>query len=318
MIQERNPNPYQSSKPGNAYNARNHDEMGTHSALLHKPSNRFNWNPRNGKHTRMLGQGYPDTTSHMGGFQAPHTQNRLKVRRVFHPKKFRAPAPYAPRNTTSFIIRAKKAGGIASLVSPCPLTPAVLPTPVLSPAREDLIDMAKEEWGVNGYGSMKGFIRLRANNARGDDDVDDDEDDDEDDESESDIDVDQAQYSPHSVQQFERRLDQDLSRFEMIYPSVYSAYNYNHNSNYNYIEDSDGANLLETRVDDLESHILHLEEENLILKRRLLLMEQDMADLRCRLLRLEGRRNAAAAAEDEAEICSEKSTGEASCCACYD
>lgn len=211
-----------------------------------------------------------------------HTQNRLKVRRVFHQKKFRAPAPYAPRNTTSFIIRAKKAGGIASLVSPCPLTPAVLPTPVLSPAREGLIDMAKEEWGVNGYGSMKGFIRLRANNARGDDDVDDDDDDDVDDDSESDIDVDQAQYSPHSVQQFERRLDQDLSR-----------------------------------VDDQESHILHLEEENLILKRRLLLMEQDMLDLRCRLLRLESRRNAAAA-EDEVEIYSEKSTGEASCCACYD
>lgn len=246
-----------------------------------------------------------------------HTQNRLKVRRVFHQRKFRAPAPYAPRNTTSFIIRAKKAGGIASLVSPCPLTPAVLPTPVLSPAREGLIDMAKEEWGVNGYGSMKGFIRLRANNARGDDDVDDDDDDDVDDDSESDIDVDQAQYSPHSVQQFERRLDQDLSRFEMIYPSVYSAYNYNHNSNYNYIDDNDGANLLETRVDTQESHILHLEEENLILKRRLLLMEQDMADLRCRLLRLESRRNAAAA-EDEAEIYSEKSTGEASCCACYD
>lgn len=291
MIQERNPKPYQSSKPGNAYNARNHDELGAHSTLLHKPSNRFNWNPRNGKQERMLPQGYPEPTTYMGGFQALHTQNRLKVRRVFHPKKFRAPAPYAPRNTTSFIIRAKKAGGIASLVSPCPLTPAVLPTPVLSPAREGLIDMAKEEWGVNGYGSMKGFIRLRANNARGDDDVDDEEEDDDDDDSESDIDIDQAQYSPHSVQQFERRLDQDLSR--------------------------DGANLLETRVDDQESHILHLEEENLILKRRLLLMEQDMADLRFRLLRLESRRNAAAA-EDEADICSEKSIGEASCCACYD
>lgn len=282
MIQERNLNPYQSSKLGNVYNARNHDEMGTHSAMLHKPSNRFSWNTRNGKQTRMLTQGYPETSSHMGGFQAMHTQNRLKVRRVFHQRKFRAPAPYAPRNTTSFIIRAKKAGGIASLVSPCPLTPAVLPTPVLSPAREGLIDMAKEEWGVNGYGSMKGFIRLRANNARGDDDVDDDDDDDVDDDSESDIDVDQAQYSPHSVQQFERRLDQDLSR-----------------------------------VDNQESHILHLEEENLILKRRLLLMEQDMADLRFRLLRLESRRNAAAA-EDEAELFSEKSTGEASCCAFYD
>ncbi|VAI20969.1 unnamed protein product [Triticum turgidum subsp. durum] len=67
----------------------------------------------------------------------------------------------APRNTTSYLIRAKRAGGVASLVSPCPVTPAVLPTPRLSPAREVLVEMAKEAWGVDGYGSMKGLIRLR-------------------------------------------------------------------------------------------------------------------------------------------------------------
>jgi len=39
---------------------------------------------------------------------------------------------------------------VASLVSPCPVTPAVLPTPVLSPAREVLVEMAKEAWGVDG------------------------------------------------------------------------------------------------------------------------------------------------------------------------
>lgn len=96
-----------------------------------------------------------------GGYKPPtlndlQQQNRLKARRFFPKKKFyhnnnnnnnnNRTAPYAPRNTSSYIIRAKKSGGIASLVSPCPVTPAVLPTPMFSPSREVLIDMAKEEW----------------------------------------------------------------------------------------------------------------------------------------------------------------------------
>nr|KJB13589.1 hypothetical protein B456_002G082900 [Gossypium raimondii] len=52
-------------------------------------------------------------------------------------------------------------GGIASLVSPCPVTPAVLFMPIFSPSREVLGDMAKEEWGVDGYGLMKELIQLR-------------------------------------------------------------------------------------------------------------------------------------------------------------
>ncbi|PWA95836.1 hypothetical protein CTI12_AA045770 [Artemisia annua] len=100
-----------------------------------------------------------------GGYATwqPVQQNnwlKLKPRR-FAKKKFSKSAPLAPRNTTSFLIRAKKSGGIASLVSPCAATPAVLPTPVFSPSREVLGDMAKEEWGVDGYGSMKGLIRVR-------------------------------------------------------------------------------------------------------------------------------------------------------------
>ncbi|CAH1448052.1 unnamed protein product [Lactuca virosa] len=35
-------------------------------------------------------------------------------------------------------------------------------TPSFSPSRVILVDMAKEEWGVGGYGSMKGLIRLRS------------------------------------------------------------------------------------------------------------------------------------------------------------
>ncbi|XP_008804751.1 uncharacterized protein LOC103717940 [Phoenix dactylifera] len=193
-------------------------------------------------------------------------QNRVKARRFYPKKKFTRFAPFAPRNTTSFIIRAKKAGGIASLVSPCPVTPAILPTPKFSPSREGLVDMAKEEWGVDGYGSMKGLIRLRSPSCHeirpagaGDDEEDMD-----DGSSESDV---------EEHLEVERRLDHDLSRFEMVYPGEEHA--------------GPAAYSLENRVDDQDTHIAQLEEENLTLKERLFLMEREMADMRRRLQLLE-------------------------------
>ncbi|KAF7837115.1 callose synthase 9 [Senna tora] len=69
----------------------------------------------------------------------------------------------------------------------------------------------------------------------------------------------------------ERRLDHDLSRFEMIYPNYGVDYN----------------NVLENRVDDQDSHIAQLEEENLTMKERLFLMERELGDLRRRLQFLE-------------------------------
>ncbi|XP_010935341.1 uncharacterized protein [Elaeis guineensis] len=193
-------------------------------------------------------------------------QNRVKARRFYPKKKFTRFAPFAPRNTTSFIIRAKKAGGIASLVSPCPVTPAILPTPKFSPTREGLVDMAQEEWGVDGYGSMKGLIRLRSPSGHetrpagaGDDEEDMD-----DGSSESDV---------EEHLEVERRLDHDLSRFEMVYPG----------------EEHSGpaAYSLENRVDNQDTHIARLEEENLTLKERLFLMEREMVDMRKRLQLLE-------------------------------
>ncbi|CAN6993325.1 unnamed protein product [Brassica oleracea var. botrytis] len=204
-----------------------------------------------------------------GGYKPPplnelQTQNRLKTKKFYPKKKYgnnnnnnNRYVPYAPRNTTSFIIRAKKSAGIADLVSPCPVTPAVLPTPMFSPSREVLGDMAKEEWGVDGYGSMKGLIRLRPDGN--------DDDDDEGGSSESDV---------EEHVEVERRLDHDLSRFEMIYPSCGG---------------SDYNNVLENRVDDQDSHIAQLEEENLTLKERLFLMERELGDLRRRLQFLETR-----------------------------
>lgn len=221
-----------------------------------------------------------DNNNNKSGYNPPtlhelQSQNRQKMRK-FYPNKKKYNnnngnnnnnsvrfAPYAPRNTTSFIIRAKKAGGIASLVSPCPVTPAVLPTPIFSPSREVLGDMAKEEWGVDGYGSMKGLIRLRSGN--------DHEDDDDEGNGSSESDVEEHV-------EVERRLDHDLSRFEMIYPNYGGG---GVGGDYN--------NVLENRVDDQDSHIAQLEEENLTLKERLFLMERELGDLRRRMQFLERR-----------------------------
>ncbi|PIA53317.1 hypothetical protein AQUCO_00900117v1 [Aquilegia coerulea] len=202
-----------------------------------------------------------------GGYKPPtlhelQSQNRMKAQRFYPKKKFNNRfAPYAPRNTTSFIIRAKKSGGIASLVSPCPVTPAVLPTPIFSPSREVLVDMAKEEWGVDGYGSMNGLIRLRSPGQEINE-VRDDEEEEEGGSSESDV---------EEHVEVERRLDHDLSRFEMIYPNF---------------ADENG-NILENHMDDQDAHVAQLEEENLTLKERLFLMERELIDLKKRLQCLE-------------------------------
>lgn len=212
-----------------------------------------------------------------GGGSKPPTvnelqyMNRLKARR-FYPnnnnnkkKKKDRFAPYAPLNTTSFIIRAKKSGGIAAFVSPSPVTPAVLPTPNFSPSREVLGDMAKEEWGVDGYGSMKGLIRLRSSPGNEGDGHEEEEEEEEEGgggSSESDV---------EEHVEVERRLDHDLSRFEMVCPNYGVDYN----------------NLLESRVEDQDTHIGQLEEENLILKERVFLMERELGDLRRRLVCLE-------------------------------
>ena len=277
-----NPNPSMSSEYQNQPN-----NFGSN----HSKTNRNNWKgkkitaeKRPPPMMRMQhSSGTPMYNPPQGGYKPPtlnelQSQNRLKTRKFYPKKKYgnnnnNRYVPYAPRNTTSFIIRAKKSGGIAELVSPCPVTPAILPTPMFSPSREVLGDMAKEEWGVDGYGSMKGLIRLRS----------DGHDDDEGGSSESDV---------EEHVEVERRLDHDLSRFEMIYPSCGSEYN----------------NVLENRVDDQDSHIAQLEEENLTLKERLFLMERELGDLRRRLQYLERRNMVEEVVENESESEGDDST----------
>jgi hypothetical protein len=115
--------------------------------------------------------------------------------------------------------------------------------------------MAKEEWGVDGYGSMSGLIRLRSPKEP------EDEEDGSSDSSESDV---------EEHVEVERRLDHDLSRFEMIYPVEHD-------------EAPDGEG------DQAEARVARLEEENLTLRERLFLVETEMGELRKRLEELDKR-----------------------------
>lgn len=252
----------QNMKPS-GYNSSNNKNWKVRKGNNDKWNNNNNWkevpvsiNNNNKNNNSNSNLGYiPPTLKEL------QQQNRLKARRYISKKKFNhggKSAPFAPRNTTSFLIRAKKSGGITSLVSPCPVTPAVLPTPIFSPSREVLVDMAKEEWGVDGYGSMKGLIRLRS---PGNDD------DEEGGSSGSDV---------EEHVEVERRLDHDLSRFEMIYPNYGGVGDHIHSSYH-----------LENRVDDQDNHIARLDEENIMLKERLFFMERKFSNLRTRLQSLE-------------------------------
>jgi len=121
--------------------------------------------------------------------------------------------------------------------------------------------MAKEKWGVDGYGTMKGLIRLRSGKV-----------------------------------EVEKRLNNDLSsRFEMIFPS------------------SGDEHSLENRVDEQDLQITHLEEQNLLFKERIFLMERELDDLRRRVACLETEGIGAGDRESEnyngRDVCSEKSIG---------
>ncbi|XP_024530105.1 uncharacterized protein LOC112346135 [Selaginella moellendorffii] len=198
-------------------------------------------------------------------------QNRVKARKYF-PKKKSAQSqaqehPHAPRNTTSFIMRAKCSGGIAP---PTPSTPAVISTPDLSGVasyREGITEEVNKEWGVNGYGSMNGLIRLKEDRI---------------DDSDSESDVDQG---VQSVQQLEQRLDQDLNRFEILYTPGAG--------------DQDNFSLAGMQLHDQENHIAHLEEENLTLKERIYILEQQLDELKQKLAQQQNSESV-----DEMEVCS--------------
>eukprot|EP00249_Psilotum_nudum_P010710 c22710_g1_i2 orf=314-1267(+) len=237
----------------------------------------------------------PQTISAIPKSQAQVWKSRFKKRRMLPRSSLSTfKTPHAPRNTTSFIIRAKKLGGIAPLVTPSPATPAVFPTPCLSPGfrYKSCPEAMNKELGVDGYGSMNGLIRLRAygekarcNASEG--------------ESEGErVDQGVEDQSVQSVERLEQRIDQDLSRFEIIYPSDSSR--------------SNATRDLENCLDDQEGLIARLEEENLTLKERLFLVRQEVNELRQRVRRFEEKDHAGKQVTEHLE----ESCGDVSCPPC--
>jgi hypothetical protein len=205
-------------------------------------------------------------------------QNRLKTRRHF-PRR-RKSVPRAPFNDSSFLMRVRRSGGLASLVSPAAATtPAFFSTPVFSPAphhyREGLLVEEVKDLGVNGYGSMAGLIHLRAfddeprsmstgsvaneSSTRNDGTA-----------TQQPAPSSSPQSSVQQLEQsLEQRLDRDVSRFEMTYPLTYGMNN--------------ASQLMEVRLAEQESHIAYLEDENLTLRERFFLMQQELIELQQRV-----------------------------------
>jgi len=148
-------------------------------------------------------------------------------------------------------MQVRKAGGLESqIVAPLTPSPFVSSTPKAS-LYNDFVD--HEDYG---YGSMAGLIRLRPDDgSSGSSAVDDDDNNNRRGELSSVL----------SVEEVEQRLDQGVSRFEMTHPLP--------------------RELDELRVIRQESHISLLEEENLVLKDRLFLMQQEISELKQRLER---------------------------------
>ncbi|CAN7008736.1 unnamed protein product [Brassica rapa subsp. trilocularis] len=218
----------------------------------------FSLNPNSVNHSNYGKQRHGSCS----GCYKPRALNKLQSNRKLYLKNKYGNryVPYAPRNTSSFIIRGKKSGGIADSVSPSLVTPSVLPSPVFSPSVEVLGNMVKEEWGVDVYGSMEGLVRLRSDGIHELEPFDEDE-------------GGSCKSDVEEHAEVETRLDKDLSQVEMVCPNDGARFEYN--------------NDLENRVDDQNKHIAQLEEENLTVKERLLLMERGFGDFMRRLECLE-------------------------------
>ncbi|KAG0581373.1 hypothetical protein KC19_4G246200 [Ceratodon purpureus] len=173
-------------------------------------------------------------------------QNRVTTKRKFKPKR-RVPrtVPRAPFNDSSFLMRVRRSGGLASLISPAPSSPSVFQSSDLDlVAYQDFLD--HEDYG---YGSMAGLIRLRRpEEEKGDSDI-------------VDNSFDDVNMCASSLGQ---NLEQRVDRFEMMdLPR----------------EELEASQ----RVASRDSRIRDLEDENLVLKDRLFLVQQEVNELRERL-----------------------------------
>lgn len=187
-------------------------------------------------------------------------ESRLKRRKFFAKRRIPKTVPRAPYNDSSFIMRVRRSGGLESHV-------ALTPTSFMSTSKDSSYKLDAYEEFVDhadyGYGSMTGLIRLRAtedgarssgcstieNFGSSDDNMC----------------VEHPSVPPadDSAEQMEQRLDRGVSRFEMAHPS--------------------SQEFVELRVARQDSHMQYLEDENLVLKDRLCLIQQEVNELRQRL-----------------------------------
>ncbi|OAE19560.1 hypothetical protein AXG93_960s1150 [Marchantia polymorpha subsp. ruderalis] len=233
-----------------------------------------------------------------GSLGSGPTVNRSKARGRYNNSKHRFSKrrmPCAPRNTTSFIMRANKFGIKAPIYTPvCPTT-AGTPTVSSVPWQKEILGdgQVASDLGVNAYGSMNGCIRLKADA----DDMDFEGDRDLGSVSCNESDTDQCSFQPaSSVQQVEERIDHCLQRFELL-----SSNNSSLPSRTNASTQS-----LVAKVEEQENHIHYLEEVNMSLHQQLWATLEELTELRKRLTN--DRTGSGAAVTDE-------SLGDGSCAA---
>jgi hypothetical protein len=185
-------------------------------------------------------------------------QRGVKRRRFYGKRRVPKTVPRAPYNDNSFLMRVRRSGGLESSVV------SLTPTSFMSSPKDSSYKLDTYEDFVDhedyGYGSMTGFIRLR----RGEDGDRSSGSTVESNSGDENVCVEHPSVpSADTVEQMEQRLDRGVSRFEMTRPSPH--------------------NFAELRVARQDSHIQYLEDENLVLKDRLFLVQQEVNELTQRL-----------------------------------
>ncbi|XP_073394978.1 uncharacterized protein [Physcomitrium patens] len=203
-------------------------------------------------------------------------QNRLGTKKFYAKRRVPRSVPRAPFNDSTYLMHMRRSGGLASL------EPTV-PSPVFSSPASSSYKLGNYEQIVDGndygYGSMTGLIHLRPT-----DDGDRSSGSTVDNDFSNDMYVEQPSVSSaDSAQELEQRLEKDISRFEMA-P----------------IPETTSEGFLEQRVARQDIHIAHLEDENLVLKERLFLIQQEIDELNQRLL--SGQRCDVGESDDNEEI----------------
>lgn len=173
--------------------------------------------------------------------------------------------PDAPRNTNSFLMRSRLRGPVTV---DSPVAPAVLQVPPL-PSEDWPQERPKEAWAadaealdVNPYGSMSGVIRMKlteTSEATGmeNEAVDKEEGGDSEDSEEGSSGSEESDAEADSVQRFEQRMDQGLSRFEL---------NYTGTDGHQTGEGAWEAGMLRHRLSEVEEDNMKLEEDNMNLR----------------------------------------------------